>query len=64
MKDGIYMATPEKALLDEVYFVIRGKATLDFDELDIKKLSPKTLKDYYQRFPDHVRNYIKKMIHP
>jgi predicted transcriptional regulator of viral defense system len=64
MKDGIYMATPEKAFLDEVYFVVRGKATLDFDELDIKKLSPKTLKEYSQRFPDHVRNYIEKMIHP
>src|SRR4030043_1011398 len=41
MKNGIYIASPEKALLDEVYFVVRGKATLDLDELDIKKLSRK-----------------------
>ncbi len=37
-------ALPEKAVMDEVYFVVRGKATLNFDELNIKKLSTKTLK--------------------
>jgi predicted transcriptional regulator of viral defense system len=61
MKDGIYIASPEKALLDEVYFVVRGKATLDLDELDIKKLSRKILKDYSQRFPTYVKNYLKKL---
>src|SRR3989304_2906487 len=30
MKNGMYIALPEKAFLDEVYFVARGKATLDF----------------------------------
>jgi predicted transcriptional regulator of viral defense system len=59
MKNGIYIASPEKALLDEVYFAVRGKATLDLDELNIKKLSRKILKDYSQRFPAYVKGYIK-----
>jgi len=61
-KNGIWIASPEKALLDEVYFMVRGKATLDFDELDIKKLSIKILKNYSKRFPTYVQSYIDKMI--
>jgi len=61
MKNGIYIALPEKAFLDQIYFVVRGKATLDIDEVDIKKLSIKILKDYSKRFPTYVRNYISKI---
>jgi predicted transcriptional regulator of viral defense system len=64
MKNGIYIALPEKAFLDEVYFVVRGKAALDFDEVDIKKLSSKTLKNYSKRFPAYVQRYIEKIINP
>lgn len=60
-KNGIWIASPEKAFLDQIYFVVRGKATLDVDELDIKKLSIKILKDYSKRFPTYVRNYISKI---
>jgi predicted transcriptional regulator of viral defense system len=62
MKNGIYIASPEKAFLDEVYFVTRGKAILDLDELDIKKLSTSTLEDYSKRFPVYVRSYMENMI--
>ncbi len=62
MRDGIYIASPEKAFLDEIYFVARGKATLDLDELDMKKLSTKTLKNYSRRFPAYVRSHIENMI--
>ena len=62
MRNGIYIASPEKAFLDELYFVARGKATLDFDELDIKKLSTKILEDYSKRFPAYVRSKMENMI--
>ncbi len=62
MKDGMNIALPEKAFLDEIYFVARGKATLDFDELDLKKMSRKALKDYSKRFPAYVQNFIKDAI--
>jgi predicted transcriptional regulator of viral defense system len=62
MGNGIYVAFPEKAFLDEVYFVTRRKATLDLEELDIEKLSTKTLKEYAKRFPAYVRNRVEKII--
>jgi predicted transcriptional regulator of viral defense system len=62
MKHGIYIASPEKAFLDEVYFIVRGKAALDFDELNIKKLSSKTIEGYSKRFPAYVQNRIENII--
>jgi predicted transcriptional regulator of viral defense system len=64
MKNGMYIASPEKAFLDEVYFVARGKATLDFDEVDIKKLSIKSLKELSRKFPAYVRSYLNDITKP
>jgi predicted transcriptional regulator of viral defense system len=64
MKDGINIALPEKAFLDEIYFVMRGRASLDFDEVDIKKLSIKALKELSRKFPAYVRTYTGKIINP
>jgi predicted transcriptional regulator of viral defense system len=64
MKNGIYIASPEKAFLDQVYFVVRGNATLDFDELDIKKLSIKSLKELSKKFPSYVRSYLDDITKP
>ena len=62
MKNGMYIASAEKAFLDEIYFVTRGKATLDFDEVDFRKLSAKTLKEFAKRFPVYVQNRLKKIV--
>jgi len=62
LKNGMSVALPEKAFLDQLYFVGRGKTTIDFDELDIKKLSIKILRELAKRFPSYVQNRIKKMI--
>jgi predicted transcriptional regulator of viral defense system len=61
MRNEIYIASPEKAFLDEVYFVARGKATLDLDEVDIRKLAIKTLNEYAKRFPAYVRSRVQKV---
>jgi len=61
MKDGMNIALPEKAFLDEIYFVARGKTTLDFDELDFKKLSIKTLKEFSKRFPTYAQKIIENL---
>lgn len=63
MKNGIYIASPEKAFLDEVYFAARGKAVLDLDELDVKKLSPKKLKECSKRFPRYVQARLNEMMY-
>ncbi|MCJ7785825.1 MAG: hypothetical protein MUP41_17985 [Desulfobacterales bacterium] len=64
MKNGMYIASPEKAFLDQVYFAARGKATLDFDEVDIKKLSIKSLKELSRKFPAYVRSYLNDTTKP
>jgi predicted transcriptional regulator of viral defense system len=64
MRNGIYIASPEKAFMDHIYFATRGKTTLDLDELDIKKLSIKTLKDLSNKFPTYVRSYLNDIIKP
>jgi hypothetical protein len=61
IRNGYYIALPEKAFLDEIYFMLRGETTRDFDEMSIKKLSLAALKDLSRRFPPYVRNYIDKM---
>jgi len=64
MMNGIYIASSEKAFMDQVYFVLRGKTTLDFDELDTKKLSIKSLNELSRKFPAYVRSYIEKIVKP
>jgi len=62
MQGGLYVAKPEKALLDLVYLASRGMAAADLDELDLRKLSMKTLKDLSKRFPEYTQRYLKKML--
>ena len=62
MEHGFYIATPEKAFLDEVYFRVRGKTELDLDEIDTTKLSGKNLKRLSKRFPAYVQRYVKKIV--
>jgi len=62
MKNGVYIASPEKAFLDEIYLLARGKVTLDFDEIDPKKLSMKRLEDYSKSFPPYVRSQVENIL--
>jgi len=62
MKNGVFVALPEKAFLDEIYFVVRGRTSLDPDEIDLKKMSSKVLRDYSKRFPSNVQDYLKRIL--
>jgi len=62
MQDGIYVAKPEKAFLDLVYFASRGIASIDLDELNLKKLSMTTVKEFSKRYPEYTRVYLNKLI--
>lgn len=61
MKGGIYIAKPEKAFLDLLYLASRGMASLDLDEMDIKKLSKTALKKFSKRFPKYTQRYLEKI---
>lgn len=59
MEGGIYIARPEKAFLDLVYFASRGKASIDMDEIDMAKLSVSELKKLSKKFPEYARRYLE-----
>lgn len=51
LENGIYIALPEKALLDELYLVSRGKGTLAIEELDLREINVVRLEEYAEKFP-------------
>jgi predicted transcriptional regulator of viral defense system len=46
LEGGLYVAEPEKALLDELYMMARGRAAVSIDELDVRGLSAKKLREF------------------
>ena len=62
IKNGINIANPEKAFLDQLYFHSRGKASMDFDELNLKGLSPQITKKYAERFPGYVQKRLGEIL--
>lgn len=55
LEQGLYIAEPEKALLDELYLITRGKARLDFNALNLANLSRAKFLEYARRFPDYAQ---------
>ncbi|MEO0108502.1 MAG: type IV toxin-antitoxin system AbiEi family antitoxin domain-containing protein [candidate division WOR-3 bacterium] len=54
MDAGIYVARPEKALLDQLYMVCRGLASLDMSGLNLRPLNRSVLSRYVRAFPPPV----------
>jgi len=59
LEDGLYVAEPEKALLDQGYLASRGLAELTWEELDLAALDQGRLRDYAGRFPPIVQARIR-----
>jgi len=55
IEGGLDIAEPEKALLDALYLMKRGKLSLALKELDLSGLSRGKLDSYGARFPCYVR---------
>lgn len=58
LEGGLYVAEPEKALLDELYMMKRGRAAIPLEELRLDELSAKKLGKFATRFPESVRGLI------
>ena len=52
------LAEPEKALLDQVYMVSLGLASLDFKELTLREISKKQLLNFSKKFPKRVQKML------
>lgn len=59
--DRIAIAEPEKALLDQLYFVSLGKAILNLEDLDFSKLSKKKFFRFATAFPETVQEKAQRI---
>lgn len=60
-KDGIFMATKEKAFLDAAYLFSFGKYRFDLDSLDMRKLDLKNLKRLLKKYPQKTKDTVKRL---
>lgn len=58
---GIYFAEPEKAILDQLYLMSKGKIVSDISEWSLVGLDKEKLFKYSKKFPQSVQKKIKKL---
>lgn len=62
-KEDFLLADREKALLDYIYFGVKGLRTLSFDEMDLSEIDKKKLVIYAKRFNSkQITRIIKNII--
>ena len=62
LEHGVYVAEAEKALLDELYLIGRGKTRLPLDDLRLTDLSLEKLLTHAVRFPPYVEQATQKLM--
>lgn len=60
-KDGVFIATPEKAFMDALYLYAFGKYKIDFNALDLEKLDKKRMVELVKFLPKKARLIAKKI---
>jgi hypothetical protein len=58
-RDGIFIALPEKAVLDSFYLASMGRYNLDGSSLDLTKVDEEILADLSVLYPPKARRYLK-----
>lgn len=61
LENGKYIATPEKALLDELYFMARGKTRIELSELDFRGIEPAVFEEYAEQFPSYMKELVNQV---
>jgi predicted transcriptional regulator of viral defense system len=61
LNNGIYIAEPEKALLDQLYMISRGKALKDMSEWSLVNLKKNKFIQYSKKFPKSVQKKAKEL---
>ena len=62
-QNDLFVALPEKALADQIYFVSRGLANLNLRELDLSNVSIRKFKSFIKFYPKPTR-ILTKSIEP
>ena len=60
-QNDIFIAEPEKALVDAMYLYSFGKYKMDLSSLDIGKLSKNKLKRILKKFPQKTMDMVSKL---
>jgi predicted transcriptional regulator of viral defense system len=58
---GIFIASPEKALIDSIYLAAMGRYTLDVASLDLSKLDRKKLIQLAANHPSKTQKYLERI---
>lgn len=61
LENGVYIAEPEKALLDQLYMASRGKRIINIEELDLREINKERLEEFAQRFPSYTGDLLKQV---
>lgn len=54
-------AWPEKALLDELYFMSRGLRQINIEELDLRVINKKRLEEFAKKFPADIGDLLTEV---
>jgi len=58
--EDVFIALPEKALLDSFYLASIGRYSFDVSSLDLTKVSGEVLENLSLPFPPRVRKFMEK----
>lgn len=61
LENGIYVAEPEKAILDQLYMLSKGKAASDLSEWSLVGLKKSKFLQYSKSFPKTIQDRAKKL---
>lgn len=59
--NGIFIASPEKSLADQLYFISKGLTSLNYGELDLKNISLKKFLSIIKLYPKATQKLIKNL---
>ena len=60
-RDGVFIALPEKAVLDTFYLASLGRYSLDGSSLDLTMVDEGMLTEFSTLYPPKVRKYLEEM---
>ena len=60
-RDDVFIALPEKALLDSCYLASIGRYSLDANSLDLTRARPEVLADLSRSFPSKTSEYLERL---
>ena len=61
-KNNIFIASPEKALIDSLYLSYLGKYNLGLSSLNLEKIDRKSCEKILERYPPKFKIYFKRYI--